>query len=113
MIRAITATEDPPHPQLAADDEQLPLPFRIERGRRCPAKKIARDRDPRLEHDVAELPRALAVVGERAEVVHPQHPLARPERRDDLVGREVVLAAPEHERRRARVAARSSAWVKA
>ncbi len=44
-----------------------------------PREEDARDRHPRLEDDVPELPRPLPVVGEGAEVVHAQHPLPRPE----------------------------------
>ena len=97
--------EHPPHPQLAAHDEQLALALQDRAREEVAREEDARDRDARLEHDVPELPRALAVVGERAEVVHPEHPLARPEPLDDLVGREVVLAPPQPRVALARVAA--------
>ena len=67
-------------PQLPTDHEVLPLAGQDRAGQEVPREEDARDGDPRLEHHVPELPGALRIVRERAEVVHPHHPSRGPSR---------------------------------
>src|SRR3990172_8440471 len=54
-----------PHGELASDDEPLALALEDARGEEPAQIEDARERDARLPHRRAELPRALALVRER------------------------------------------------